>query len=350
MPRPVPHQAGEDLRLQDLEGLRITEEGGDVDEHVLEQGVDLGRARLQELRVVAQVLQLVQHRAPADPPQEGAPLVVRKVHAGGEAQLLEHLAEAGLREREPGGLLQRTLHVGVSADARQLLRDGVRRQHEIHAPGRHRAGRHARVLRARVLRERDAALALDGLETEGAVGGAPRQDHPDGPVALVLGQRVQEVVDGAVGRGSLAGLDVEGPPRHRQAHAGRDHVDVIGPDGEPLTALHHRHRGGASQDLGQHAGVRGIEVLDQDERQPGIGGQRAHQRGDRLEPSRGGSDADDGDRGGELGGCLALVAAASRVGGRRPAVCTPLFLSGHQSSFARRCRRARAAPWRGPRR
>jgi hypothetical protein len=45
--------------------------------------------------------------------------------------------------------------------------------------------------------------------------------------------------------------------------------------------------------LAQTAGVAGIEVLDQHEREAGIGRHRAQQAGERVEPARGGADADD---------------------------------------------------------
>ena len=54
------------------------------------------------------------------------------------------------------------------------------------------------VLGGVVLRERDAARRLDLLEPERAVGGGAREDHADGLVALLLGERAQEVVDRAV--------------------------------------------------------------------------------------------------------------------------------------------------------
>jgi len=83
-------------------------------------------------------------------------------------------------------------------DARDLVGDAGRRQHEVDAAGGDRAARHAGVLGRIVLREGDATGSLDLLHALRAVGGAARQDHADGLVPLLLRERAQEPVDGPV--------------------------------------------------------------------------------------------------------------------------------------------------------
>ena len=87
----------------------------------------------------------------------------------------------------------------MATDAPQLAGDVCGREDEVHHAGGHRAARHPGILRrALVLGERDAALGLDGLQTQDAIGGGSRKDHADGLVLLILRERAQEDVHGHV--------------------------------------------------------------------------------------------------------------------------------------------------------
>src|SRR5260370_3064760 len=54
-----------------------------------------------------------------------------------------------------------------------------------------------------------------------------------------------------------------------------------------------RHGGGQGQDVDEHARVGGVEVLDQDKGQTGIGRQGAKELSESLEPSGGSANGDD---------------------------------------------------------
>ena len=181
--------------LEHLEGVWIPEEARDADEHVPIERVRLAGIALEESRVVRQTLQLVKNGAADDAPVERVPLVVREIDAAGDAQQFQDSLEGW-----PVGQALFTARgdKGMLADPGDLLRDLTGRQHEVDAAGGHRALRHALVLGGVVLSEGDATLGLDGLQPEGAVGGRAGEDDPYRPVALRLGQRAQEMVDGTV--------------------------------------------------------------------------------------------------------------------------------------------------------
>ena len=79
-----------------------------------------------------------------------------------------------------------------------------RREHEIHAARRHRAARHRVVSGRIVLRERDPALGLDRLQSQRAVGRRAGKHHADGPLALVLRQRLEKEIDRSMRRARLS--------------------------------------------------------------------------------------------------------------------------------------------------
>ena len=80
-------------------------------------------------------------------------------------------------------------------DPCQFLRDVLRREHEIHAAGRHGAARHRVVAGRVVLGESDSAFRLDRLQPQRAVGRGAGKNHADGPLALVLRQRLEKEID-----------------------------------------------------------------------------------------------------------------------------------------------------------
>ena len=74
---------------------------------------------------------------------------------------------------------------------------------EVHAAGGHGAARHRVVARGLILREGDPALGLDGLQPDRAVGGGAGENHADGTLALILGQRFEKEIDRPVRRARL---------------------------------------------------------------------------------------------------------------------------------------------------
>jgi hypothetical protein len=74
---------------------------------------------------------------------------------------------------------------------------------------------------------------------------------------------------------------------------GRDHVDTVGLHGHLIRDFGDRHAGRARQDLSEHTGVSGVEVLDQDEGHAGIGRQRLEHLLDGFKPARRSAGADD---------------------------------------------------------
>ena len=83
------------------------------------------------------------------------------------------------------------------------------------------------MLRRLILRERDAAAGLDRLQPQRAVGPAPREDHPDRLVRLIIRQGLEESIDGARLSMRLARQQVQRPLRDGHGPARRNHVDVV---------------------------------------------------------------------------------------------------------------------------
>jgi hypothetical protein len=166
----------------------------------------------------------------------------------------------------------------VTADPRDLGGDPGRRQDEIDAAGGDGALRHASVLGGIVLREGDAALGLDRIEAGRAVGQRAREDDADRAVVALLGERAEEGVDRVVRAGMVAGVEAEPAPGEEHRAVRRDHIDVIGPDLGLVDDLFDRHRGLASEDLGEHARVVGGQVLHEHERHAGVLGKARRRR------------------------------------------------------------------------
>ena len=230
----------QDLALEHVERVRVAEETGHADQRVGVERVELLGVAAQELGVALERVVLGEHHAPADAALDGAGLVEREVHAGVVAEQEQDLLEPVLGRRRPlrprsasararslpsrrpaAARRQRRVVVlvrrrgravvfrrwraagpardmRVLRDASELVRDVLRREHEVHAARGHGAARHRVVARGIVLRERDAALGLDRLQPQRAVGRRAGEDHADGPLALVLRQRLEERIDRTV--------------------------------------------------------------------------------------------------------------------------------------------------------
>ena len=158
-----------------------------------------------------------------------------------------------------------------------------------------------------VLGEGDAAVRLDRLEAERAVGAVARQDDADGPALLDGGQRAEQVVDGHVqpaGRRPRS----EGQCRAVQGHVriGRQNIDVIYFDREAIDRFPDRHRGGSGEDVRQLRLAVRFQVHDEEQRQTGIGRQGTQQFDEGFQSAGGCADADHGK--GQIHGCRAVAA------------------------------------------
>jgi hypothetical protein len=156
------------------------------------------------------------------------------------------------------------------------------------------AGMPGELRRARLLDQRDAAGAVDGAHSQGAVAAGARENDADRLVALVIGQGAQESVD----RHALAAWHLRhGNPQLavRDGHltVGGNDVHAIGAHRHAIFGLDDRHRRRALQDLGQQAGMAGIEMRHQHESQAAVVWQMVKKLLERLQPAGRGTDADD---------------------------------------------------------
>ena len=208
--RAVRARARDDARdhrpFQGLEGRGVAEELRDADEEVAEELVAL-------LGVVAQARHVAHHgghlqhlHAPLDPADEGVRLVLAEVVSrpladdGGDApELLGRLLGGPVRGLVPAPHVCRVLQ--------QLGGDVLRGQDVVHEARGDRAAHDGVVPGGlRGLGHGHPPVLLHRTQPEGAVGPRPREQDADGVSALVLGQGVEERVDGhahALVRGRL---------------------------------------------------------------------------------------------------------------------------------------------------
>ena len=110
---------GGDGGFQGVEGFGIAEKAGDVNEHVLIEGLDFGLIALDIFDVVFQLFDFVGDHAALNAAKDGGLAVVREIDAGGAAEQLEDGGKGGVVGREQfrefgyGG----TADVGVVGDA-----------------------------------------------------------------------------------------------------------------------------------------------------------------------------------------------------------------------------------------
>ena len=292
--RTVLEQPGKNFFLQRLEHLRLAEEARHVDEQVLVERVHLVGRLLEEAHVGRERLDLVQHHPPRDAALERRRLVEGKIHARRRAQQDEDFVQVlvALRFRR-----RRERDIGLPPEPRQLPRDALRRQHEIHHPRRDGAVRHAVVFRGLfILRKRQSALGLDDAQPLGAVRRRAGKDDADGAALLVGGERAEKEIHRQMLPARLrARHETQPPVQHCEVRIRRDDIDVIGLDAHPIARFVNRERGGAREQRRQHALVLRVEVLHEHEGQPGVQRQRAEQLRERLQPARRRADADDGE-------------------------------------------------------
>ena len=301
---------GKDLFFQQMESLGLAEKVRHVDQHVVEERPDFLRRLLQVAHVSGQRVHFLQRHPPCDPAQQRGGFIEREIHARGRAQEDEDLVQLGVARRLRALLRGRGLrHVGMPHELRQLPGDGVWRQHAVHHAGRDGAVRHAVVARGFfLLRESQPARGLDRAQAGGAVGRRAGEDHADGAALLVGGERVEKEVHRQMPPALLGARDeAESPVEHGHVGVGRDDVNVIRLHAHAVADFVDGELRGAGEQCGEPALVLGVEVRDEDQRQPGARRQGGEQLRERLQPARRSTNADDG---------AALLPARSRLGRR----------------------------------
>ena len=83
--------------------------------------------------------------------------------------------------------------------------------------------------------------------------------------------------------------------RDRDAGVRLNDVDVVRRDLDAIAGIDDGHRRVWLQQIGEMAGVRGIQVLDDDQREPRPGRQRGEELRQRAQPPGRGTDPDDGE-------------------------------------------------------
>src|SRR5208282_1785027 len=79
---PVPQDFREDDFLQELKGLRLPEETGDIDQDVFVEVLNFVRMLPQIFYIVLDLFHLLQYHTPVEAPFDGALLVMGKIEAG----------------------------------------------------------------------------------------------------------------------------------------------------------------------------------------------------------------------------------------------------------------------------
>src|SRR5215470_446198 len=138
------HDGRKHQSLQRIEYSRISEEAGDVDEHVLIQRLDFGGIGLHITDVIFDVIEFMDQHAALDASPDGGLAVVSEINASAAAKELENRAHRGSVRR--GNLtLDHTRRKGVRklGDPPQLASDLLGGENIVDATGCCRAARHA---------------------------------------------------------------------------------------------------------------------------------------------------------------------------------------------------------------
>ena len=208
---------------------------------------------------------LLDLHAPPNPAQQRAPFVLTEVVPGLSPEDLAdrreagcHLGVGGLVPPPPGPRQARC----VGMQARGHLLHG---QREVHEPGLDRTLRHAVVLGGlRGLRERQPAVFPDRPQAGGAVGASPRENDSHGVLALILGERAEERIDGLAQTGFCWLREPQQTPLQREHGVRRDDVDVVRLCASPVLCLLNRHPCVPAEQLSEHAGMASLQVLHDD--------------------------------------------------------------------------------------
>ena len=145
-----------------------------------------------------------------------------------------------------------------------------------------------------ILGEGNAALGLDLGQTEAAVAAGAGENHADGVRALGFGEGAHKEIDGQMLAADLAGGEVQGMVLNGHGGIGRNDVDVIGLDLHAILHFDDGHGCGAGDQLGEHAFVLGIEMLNEDESHSGVGREMGEKFGEGFQAAGRSSNGDNG--------------------------------------------------------
>ena len=188
-------------------------------------------------------------------------------------------------------------HMRMLRNPRQLPRDAFRRQHKVHTSRRHRVARHGIIFGRPILRKRDAPLRFDRLQPQRPIRSRARENHPDRPLLLLLGQRLQERVNRTLRPGRLlARLQPQLPPLQRSAACGGMTYTWLGWTGTLSVTSRTGIARGAGQNLRQCALMVRVQMLHQHKGHARIHRQMLQQLRKGLQPARRRANAHDGQR------------------------------------------------------
>jgi hypothetical protein len=299
------HQRGDHLARELLEALRVAEELGHPDEHLLVERAHLARRAAEEREVVLQRRGLGDVHPPLEAADDGPGLVVGEVDPGLAQHHAQHRGHALLRRVERRGGRAAAADGEVLGVAHQLLGHEVGRGDVVDQAGGDGAPRHPVEAGARrLLHQGQPADLLDGADAAHAVRPGAGEHDADGAVALVFGEGAEEDVDreahravgGLVGEAQLPVLDLEVLPR-------RDQVNGVGLDRDALVGAPDGHPGALREQLHHEALVVRREVLDDDEGHPAVDGRAVEEDLQRLEAAGGGAHPDHVERAARRRGC-----------------------------------------------
>ncbi len=292
----APAQQLLELLLERREGLRVPEETRDVDQQVVEQGMDLRGFFAEIGEVVGHPFELVQGHPPLDAPADGAFLVAGKImprHPLDDPQdfiqfRLQPLFAQGSSHLAPG-------LAALALVAEQFPAHLLGRQDEIDQPRLDGRPGHAGVFRLVFLLGHDQATGgVDRSQPLGTVGPRPGEDDGNCIFSLVVRQGEEEVVDELQGQGPRTAGKKEPPVPDGESLVGRADVNPVRLGGHALFDFHHRQRGVAFQQGGHDAFAVGGLMLEDDESHAGGVGQMGQERFDGAQPPCGGADGHDG--------------------------------------------------------
>ena len=169
----------------------------------------------------------------------------------------------------------------------EAFRDLLQWQNEIDGAGRDGAARHPLIFGlVGILGDDETAHFLDRLGADAAIVAGAGKDDANGTLAEILGERLQQHVEGhAHGFMPLREREAYRAIANREIASRWDDIDAIGFDPHTIARFSNRHGRVCGQDLGHHARMFGIKVLDHDEGQAALRRYRRQKGAKRLEPA-----------------------------------------------------------------
>ena len=246
----------------------------------------------QQLEIAVDIVDTGQRHAPLDPALQRSGLVEREIMRSLIAQQIDDLLEAVARKRRRAALA--APDIAVTAIPGERLRHLRHREDEIDGAGRDGGTRHPVKLRVlRFLGDHQAARLLDRPSPGAAVIAGARENDADGALTERAARDRSRESNGIRTPWRSSGGDSRSVPVvHREKAPGRNDADVVWLEPHALARFNDRQRGMGGQQLDQHAGMGGIEMLDQDESHAAVGGKRREERAKRLQPAGGCADRD----------------------------------------------------------